>query len=306
MIKVNRSDVPIPQSLVTGQGKVEREKAVLHYSGPGVVTKPFGFMAYKAPDVVASLAKLFHDKCAYCEGRYAAVQPMDVEHYRPKGAVYGEKSHPGYWWLAADWNNLLPSCIDCNRMRYHEILTVEPDVGQGGIRSGRALTGKKDYFPILKNRATGAADDLSLEKPLLIDPSACDPSDHLTWAAVEKNGRKLSVVVPKVREQEIDPCAKESIAIFGLNRSKLVEERTLLIERLECDFQNLQRTIRFASKLDAASLQDELPGIVDQLKQFQDSGNTRRPYSACAKQFIDNKLAAVIIELERLEATCAE
>ncbi|MEF9674035.1 hypothetical protein QNM99_25505 [Pseudomonas sp. PCH446] len=42
---------------------------------------------------------------------------MDVEHYRPKGAVSEDASHPGYWWVAMDWDNLLPSCIDCNRKR---------------------------------------------------------------------------------------------------------------------------------------------------------------------------------------------
>jgi hypothetical protein len=61
----------------------------------------------------------------------------DAEHYRPKGAVKykteaGEledatcevlnprqgrivtQRHPGYFWLAYDWRNLLPSCVFCN------------------------------------------------------------------------------------------------------------------------------------------------------------------------------------------------
>ncbi len=79
----------------------------------------------------------------------------------------------------------------------------------------------------------------------------------------------------------------------------------MLIERLECDFQSLQRTIRIASKLDGADLQVELPGIRDQLKRFRDSGNTQMPYSSCTKKFIGDKLATLIEDLERLEAQCA-
>src|SRR4051812_22350680 len=74
------------------------------------------------------LDKLFGGKCAYCEVIIEASHPTEVEHYRPKGAVKdeeeevvtiqtpnGAEDHPGYWWLAYEWNNLLPSCIDCNR-----------------------------------------------------------------------------------------------------------------------------------------------------------------------------------------------
>ena len=40
---------------------------------------------------------LFHGKCAYCETFYSASAPVDVEHYRPKGAVSEDPSHPGYY-----------------------------------------------------------------------------------------------------------------------------------------------------------------------------------------------------------------
>ncbi len=77
--------------------------------------------------------KLFFGKCAYCESQIIR-NPTHAEHYRPKGAVKRKTAsgvlktavcemmdpvavtipHPGYFWLAYDWRNLVPSCYDCN------------------------------------------------------------------------------------------------------------------------------------------------------------------------------------------------
>src|SRR6266567_3958956 len=74
---------------------------------------------------------VFNDKCAYCE-RLISGYYGDAEHFRPKGAVNCndgagelvkpsgqipdpangdvlEMPHPGYFWLAYDWRNLVPS-----------------------------------------------------------------------------------------------------------------------------------------------------------------------------------------------------
>jgi len=83
---------------------------------------------------------VFHKKCAYCETNLAeARQDADAEHFRPKGGVNFKKkpepgnrkytraivadvsqkpaeeiAHPGYFWLAYNWKNLLPACRYCN------------------------------------------------------------------------------------------------------------------------------------------------------------------------------------------------
>jgi hypothetical protein len=91
------------------------------------------------------LKKFFPDKCAYCEAPLTRDYGAS-EHYRPKGAVTPEKEggeqtagtatedetgqnrpHPGYFWLAYHWKNLVPSCDRCN--------------------SG---TGKQNQFPVKK------------------------------------------------------------------------------------------------------------------------------------------------------------
>lgn len=50
--------------------------------------------------------------------------PLDVEHFRPKSEIDEvdpatfrpvpgrAPTAPGYYWLAAAWSNLLPSCIE--------------------------------------------------------------------------------------------------------------------------------------------------------------------------------------------------
>jgi hypothetical protein len=86
------------------------------------------------------LDNVFHGKCAYCETHLgAARQPGDADHFRPKAGVNfrdpaaGSKTyivaladdernnppshiqHPGYFWLAYNWKNILPACNYCNR-----------------------------------------------------------------------------------------------------------------------------------------------------------------------------------------------
>src|SRR5262249_50347678 len=132
------------------------------------------------------LLKLFNGKCAYCEGALAADQPGDVEHYRPKGRIKDdagkivtvlidgeEVEHPGYWWLAYEWTNLLPSCIDCNRARGHGDDDEE--------------AGKGEQFPVKGSRALRPGDEAN-EVPLLADPSFpnFDPSEHFEFL---ENGR---------------------------------------------------------------------------------------------------------------------
>lgn len=121
----------------------------------------------------------FHHKCAYCETVISVNQPVDVEHYRPKNRVTDDKfkpikatypdgwgtiDHMGYFWLAYDWDNLLPSCIDCNRFRMHD-----DQVG-----------GKGDRFPVADFRACLPGDE-GQERPLLVNPTLQDPNEHFEF-----------------------------------------------------------------------------------------------------------------------------
>ncbi|MGN6814526.1 MAG: HNH endonuclease, partial [Solirubrobacterales bacterium] len=161
MIAVERG--PCPESLAGSRsaGGIERKKALRFFSDGERRRRAFPFRAYKGDDVKAALTTMFGPKCAYCESDVCAVGPPDTEHYRPKAEIEieGQRRRPGYYWLACDWENLLPSCYDCNRRRYQE------------TTAGRRLSGKGNLFPLEDEsmRAVGPGDEI-LEEPFLIDP----------------------------------------------------------------------------------------------------------------------------------------
>lgn len=233
-----------------------------------VKKKKFVFSAYKAADVRRSLENVFHGKCAYCESRYATTAPVDIEHYRPKGRVLGDTSHPGYWWLAMSWENLLPACIDCNRRRKQSTPKATGALmltSKGRFSSSRiAHTGKGDAFPIAGTRLPALSTAYSSEQALLLDPCTDFPDQHLEFYIDRK--RPLGLVLPKARAggagpavlPPLDPGADwgdvrhhaithglsergaVSIQVYGLNRLSLVRERTRILHRLE--FLELQIT----------------------------------------------------------------
>ena len=69
--------------------------------------KSFSFSAYSHDSVKRQLKIDFNSKCAYCESIFVHNSYGEVEHWRPKKAVKDNPSHNGYYWLAAEWDNLL-------------------------------------------------------------------------------------------------------------------------------------------------------------------------------------------------------
>src|SRR5215213_1134522 len=137
-------------------------------------------------------------KCGYCEQKVIGVYAGDVEHYRPKKKVTDDPAHPGYYWLAYDEQNYVPVCQNCN-----------------GARA------KANHFPLDPNstRATAPGADLSLEKPLLINPLGSDePTTHFEFIGPE-GGDDFGKLVG------ITEAGKKSCAVYHLNRGELVEAR---------------------------------------------------------------------------------
>lgn len=154
------------------------------------------------------------EKCWYCETRNIGSDNA-VDHFRPKGRVNDDTTHPGYWWLAFDARNYRFTCTFCNSIRR------SPEGTAGG---------KQDHFPLANGstRATDTSADLHDELPLLLDP--CDPVDpYLLWFDVtgEVMPNSARSYMPFAKER-----AEASRNIYHLNRMKLVEERKRVVRNI--------------------------------------------------------------------------
>ena len=152
----------------------------------------------------------FYGKCVYCETAIRNIFPGDVEHFRPKGRITNEAhqpiylknkdgsfqldqngnklAHPGYYWLAYDWKNLMPSCTYCNRPKED--------------------FGKRNSFPVEGIHAQSPGEEIH-ERPLILNPISEYPEDN------PENHFKLDcengLLVPKTQRGQF--C----IDLFGLN-----------------------------------------------------------------------------------------
>lgn len=286
MIRADRSTVPAPESLSRpaqsgpNQGKTEEQVIIERYTeylhaADHDAKFSFPFSAYKNQDVKLALGQLFHGKCAYCESRYAGTQPMDVEHFRPKGGVtdVDAQGNPvlaeGYPWLAARWTNLLPSCIDCNRPRIqHDALTGLDET-----------LGKANQFPVVGPRlqppVPGGGVSSVMDEALIIDPTLDDPLQHLVF--------RPDGIVTATSEK-----GRQSIRVYALNRAELVFERLGLARLIEQRLTIIEALATIVAdpalpeglRLD---LQDLVSHEIDALMALTEPG---RPFSAMARQII--------------------
>lgn len=229
MIKLDRNSVAVPNSLSEPSVAVQNEAnaAQDYYRDRSPWTgehSAFSFDAYKPQDVREALRILAGGKCAYCEGLIAGVGAREVEHYRPKGGVKEDANHPGYWWLAHDWENLLPTCILCNQSRRHHIVT--PEMSREEVEKlvfTRASTshGKANQFAIAGERATCPDCDIEDEDPLLINPCEQNPREEIAW----NFSSELPIVVPRMHGNSPSKYGVYTIEACALNRAELVLQR---------------------------------------------------------------------------------
>jgi uncharacterized protein (TIGR02646 family) len=196
----------------------------------------------------------FYGKCAYCECSLGN-QHGDIEHFRPKAAVTDEDDvkidHPGYYWLAYDWTNLLPSCIKCNQAS-----TI-----------GERKIGKRNRFPVSDRHAQNPG-EIDAEKPLLINPASGkdedDPSRHLT---IDLDTGLLIGLTPR---------GEMCIEIFGLNyRDDLVEQRKAALDNIKLHMYRLIDRPKEQGSRDkiAEILEGKKPFYLAQKTFFEDSIN---------------------------------
>jgi len=214
MRKVDRDWTDLPAKLKATKTLVELEKLA---KDPTLkISETIYKDSYKGEDgrscsrIRDKLNEYYHYKCAYCE---MGGGKADIEHYRPKGEVKEDAVHLGYYWLAYEWSNLLPSCKDCNR--------------EGGKKTMFPVSGIRIMQPTFLangklNKEDCQADSTYLlqEQPNLLHPEIDDPKIHLTFKVAPKyEGVDLGFVTNR---------GDETIRICDLNRKEL------RVDRLRC------------------------------------------------------------------------
>lgn len=153
------------------------------------------------PDLKELLYGLQHGKCCYCERRLP-IGEAHVEHFRPKAKVEEAECHPGYWWLAYSWGNLLLACETCNRKKGAKF-PLEP---------GSERLDPEDC-------------DLEKEKPILINPLKEDPEEFIEYDL----SNKLMVRADGKCERGQETVSK----LTGINNRYMMQERASKLEDFE-------------------------------------------------------------------------
>jgi uncharacterized protein (TIGR02646 family) len=246
---------------------VERDKAIAHFKADETKDKAFKFTAYGKQPVRDALNNAFAFKCAYCETYFGASQPVAVEHYRPKsGKLVAGKT--GYYWIAAAWDNLFPSCTDCNSERTQTLSD-----------GTKMVVGKANQFPISSEKKRAKKIDAeSKEGRLLLHPYRDDPTKHLvfiddgivTW---EKPGKKPS------------KKAQESIRVYALLRDGLVRARLALETHLKVQMGIAEQLrLALAENPNSVPLNTAFDQQLDNLESFTEA---EKPYSEMARQLLE-------------------
>lgn len=168
----------------------------------GMKSFKFAPALYGHVSVKEALRKAQHGKCAYCEAKILHIADGDVDHFRPKArcrqAAGAPLLHPGYYWLAYEWGNLLLACTRCNQRC------------------------KRDIFPLKlpARRARNHQHDVSIEEPLLLNPAEEDPGLFIGFR------QEVAYAVRGNRR------GKSTIEVLQLNRPDLAERRRDWLEKV--------------------------------------------------------------------------
>jgi hypothetical protein len=207
------------------------------------------------------LAQVSHSKCWYCESLDIRSDNA-VDHFRPKGRLAEDPDHGGYWWLSFTADNYRYSCMFCNSRRR--------DIERGTVG------GKADRFPLVDDavRASRPSDNLSAERPLLLDP--CRVGDVvLLWFDDAGN----TTTNPEHDRAPIRARTETSREVYHLDHGDIVLQRrrvyrdvTILAKRIDAAFAAWE-----GADPDARELFEEL------LRQLRRRVQADAEYSAVAR-----------------------
>lgn len=215
----------------------------------------------------AAFANFSNDKCWYVECKNLGTDD-DIDHFRPKLGVKEAPEHPGYYWLAFDWQNMRLSCHRANRPR------TNPETGETG--------GKAGHFPLIDpaTRAMTPSDDLAHEMPALLDPTRLADVVMLSF---KPNGEvDLS---PEYKGQPVPEAKFEASRMYlHLNWPKFRDARVILYNQIE---RIVDRGAREAP-LDHSGLHAVNAAFLDACRDLRRTMKIQEEYSAAARVYVES------------------
>ncbi|WP_420573277.1 hypothetical protein [Kordia sp.] len=184
---------------------------------------------------------------------------------------------PGYYWLAADWDNLFLSCRNCNQ-KSKQLLANATELES---------VGKMNQFPLLKEELRLKTHTEKLKKEekvrLLINPSIEDPEEYFEYDI------ESGVIRAKKTDDLTEKRAIASIKVYSLQRVPLVHLREKKIVDISRQMKRVEKAMRNVNKFydendeETHSFVEDLKFELGVLKEFID---TEKEFVGLAKQMI--------------------
>lgn len=174
---------------------------------------------WKNPVLKNDFRQHFFSKCWYTEVSLAGFD-VDIDHFRPKGAIKQYKnynynaalSNSGYDWLINDAQNYRACCIYANRPR-----------GAGG---------KRDWFPLEDGSPLLTQNGQEIEKPLLLDPCVKEDVNLISFMGNEI-GCTTTSAIDKERVNVSSEIYNLTDTDIKIKRIKVWDEVEKTLEELE-------------------------------------------------------------------------
>ncbi len=168
---------------------------------------------YNDNSVRIALNELYNNKCAYCEGIANTSKFVSrIDHYRPKNGIKNIKNHKGYYWLAYEWTNLLPTCEKCNIKKSNQFPLNNEDTRISDNLEKEGFLQKNNFVFEKFNLK-----QLENEERLLLNPEIDKVEEHLYFS--------ITGEIKHLTEK-----GKKSINVYDLNRSSLIFERRKIVD----------------------------------------------------------------------------
>src|SRR6185436_16941278 len=200
---------------------------------------------------ISELKIIYKSKCGYCETNSEAGATFRIDHFRPKKNIKDVVDHPGYYWLAYEWSNLVLACDTCNNKKSNKFPL--------------APTGLRVTLPFIPANGLPNVDYLSSnsnlfleEEALLLNPEIDNVEDDL-------------IFLPTGKVKGITARGRTTIDVCKLNRDPLFTARKKMIDGF---LAKLKKCIAdYLTTNDDNILKYSLKNIFVEIKELQNQEN---------------------------------